>query len=362
MDNTEDHRFSSIEDLICRVRDQESKWRQEQPSSTLANGRIIPAQGSAWFRGHGRRDWKLTPRVFRDYAEGEIGLVHEFRNRALAIGSQSLPFEDEYFWLLLMQHVGLPTRLLDWTENPLVALFFAIWDLPTLCGPTIWMLNPYRLNLLVLGESMFLDPKYDERARFRVELAFRDLIAAQTRAGSRHWQDHQMAPIAISPAHVHARLRAQQGRFTLHGTCREDLRVCLAESGVQVREDDILVRFELQATKYSRRELLDQLGRLGVSTDTLFTDLVGLANELSHRWRPQNERFCVVVTPAEEGWRADCPAFGVSIEKARTEHEATKQICDVLEDWCRERHRELLKLSEQRKQETWYEARPKSSR
>lgn len=84
------------------------------------------------FRGVANSDYKLIPSIARGTQEGVSGdvesiernMLSEFKRLTLPI-LKSCPSSD-FEWLFLAQHYGLPTRLLDWTTNPMVALFFAV--------------------------------------------------------------------------------------------------------------------------------------------------------------------------------------------------------------------------------------------
>ena len=78
------------------------------------------------------KNHKLIPSIGRDTSENTNGdishledsLLSEFKRLSITLLNK-YPSSD-FEWLFLAQHYGLPTRLLDWSTNPLVALFFSV--------------------------------------------------------------------------------------------------------------------------------------------------------------------------------------------------------------------------------------------
>jgi FRG domain len=86
-------------------------------------------KGQFIFRGQVNHEWELVPRLFREYPKDahtiEIALCE-----SLLLGAKN-PYMNTYDpieLLMNLQHFGIPTRLLDWTSDILIALFFACYD------------------------------------------------------------------------------------------------------------------------------------------------------------------------------------------------------------------------------------------
>ena len=83
-----------------------------------------------YFRGVSNKDYKLIPSIGRgkeiklnSLVNIESGMLKQFKLRAIPYLNYHP--KNDWEWLMLGQHHGMPTRLLDWTSNPLVSLYFA---------------------------------------------------------------------------------------------------------------------------------------------------------------------------------------------------------------------------------------------
>ncbi|MFY9557082.1 MAG: FRG domain-containing protein, partial [Blastocatellia bacterium] len=99
-----------------------------------------------WFRGQAKASWSLIPGLYRGWIHSfyERELVRDFRLRSKSYLDQQ-PLND-LEWLFVMQHYGMPTRLLDWTESHLFALYFAVSHRAASGDAAVWILDPWSVN------------------------------------------------------------------------------------------------------------------------------------------------------------------------------------------------------------------------
>ncbi len=206
-----------------------------------------------WFRGQPQAGWALVPSALR-YREVEgrelaLALVGEMK-RFLEMKLQRPPeAHDELGWMQVAQHHGLPTRLLDWTQNPAVALFFVCSEHPDHDG-LIAILNPFELNQAVEPRLPRIFNAHNDRA----------IIEPYFHLGGRV-NPRGRRTIAINPTWNNERIAMQNGVFTLHGSRRFDLDGSQATSLLYV-----------PVLKEHKAALLDELNRVGIGEMFIFPE------------------------------------------------------------------------------------------
>jgi hypothetical protein len=205
------------------------------------------------FRGQ-QGDWPLLPKLGRvkprtraSGEELEQRLIRDFKNQS--VGLLGITPASEWDWLALAQHHGLATRLLDWTTNPLVALWFAVREpaprdkskkqLPGV----VWIFN---------HDPDYADPDSDaEPYSVKRTTVFR-------------------------PKHVTRRIVAQQGWFTVHRLDGPTGRFTTLEKIKRLKRE--LVKIEVPASGFS--DIRDELSRMGITHSSMFPDLDGLCRDI----------------------------------------------------------------------------------
>ena len=245
----------------------------------------IAPHSLAIYRGHRDIGWKLLPTVARF---NERDICKQLRgNRSAAERRFFLFFRDyaaammpiwvsqgdakEVSWrrLVVAQHHGVPTRLLDWTANPLVALFFAVEGEPARCSEKDPK-NCKVCNGIGIHDSAvyaFLKEKDGFTVEGIASKAENDLAPLYKYGNGR--------PGILRPPDISPRITAQSSLFTISSTPRQPI------------EPDIIV---VIPHKY-RPKLQQRLHQLSINRRTLFPDMDGVAAHLRWSFDPKSGEF-----------------------------------------------------------------------
>jgi hypothetical protein len=234
---------------------------------------------SGWmFRGHSQASWSLESTLERELssfgwnaevaAELENISIQIFQSKAQHyITKDSLP-TTKLGWLSLMQHHGCPTRLLDFTESPFVALFFAFegmqMDLDKKC--VVWAIN---FRELMQNSIDFLH-KYSP-----FPYTYNSAQYHQDEIFDKHIDTFKYDILWVTePKIYNHRLEKQRGTFLL--SCNIDKRI--AELLDSIPTTNPIQKLVIPASLC--REVYKSLNLMGICNANLFSDIDGVARDI----------------------------------------------------------------------------------
>lgn len=203
------------------------------------------------FRGQGKNH-PIVPKVGRPKypysASSERDMLAKFQRTALSFHTGREPRTD-WEWLALAQHHGAPTRLTDWSENPLVALYFAVEDCDKESDAYVYALDVFTEDLEKVNAA-------------NNEAEDGTSISDPLRLTKRCY--------LVETASVSARIIPQRGVFTVHGEPQKPLEV--------PPSDTFCIPGSL------KKEMLTQLMQFGVEAVDIFPDIDGLCKTIEARY------------------------------------------------------------------------------
>ena len=230
-----------------------------------------------WYRGCSRLTYDLLPKIargasgsrkFSDVHPRELRMSREFRERArpLMIG----PADDDWDLMFYMQHYGVPTRLLDWSDSPFVALFFALQ--PRRGGysedPVVWMCDPQAWNGALMPFSADEDKVLDKTHRRMTDYGFGEDI-----------ERYRDEPLMLKGSHNSPRIVAQRGSFTVFGKDFRSLQeICKSNSKIP---DAALQSIIID--KGCAGQIFTSLLKKGISETFVYPDMEGLSLEVARK-------------------------------------------------------------------------------
>jgi hypothetical protein len=212
-----------------------------------------------WYRGHPNVEFYLLASLLRyeNGLEKERFLFTNFKKFSDRILKRR---ESDWETLFEMQHYGIPTRLLDWSETFGIALFFAAtYNQSHHPGKdaAIYLLDPVALNRISGQKQVFRIPEQESSFGY-------------TRIYWDHTPFAATAPIAVEPIFLNDRMLAQRGMFTVHHDEIDPLETSFPKAVKKVVLPNVAISSALEFLELSNLNMF-----------SVFPDMAGMAGYLT---------------------------------------------------------------------------------
>lgn len=220
-----------------------------------------------WYRGEENAALTLVPSIQRSKKriDSERYITNDFYIRAKQI-LKNPPDKPNYAgWVSLMQHYGLPTRMLDWSQSPLIAVFFATETyLQTLdMDSCVWVLTPALLNEKE-GFGNCIYPIDADTTQEMLLPAFKH---------NHHNPELVDKILACSSTENNLRMYVQQSNFTVHNSLQSLEAIC---------DENMLYKIIIP---HDRKEyFIKSLQVFGITEGSVYPDLDHISNDLKNSY------------------------------------------------------------------------------
>lgn len=282
----------SVQDYITLLEKLKELYTYDEPiagSPTFGTQIHIP---EFIYRGHGRKSYKLLPGILRtknlsegtqiaEYAQVEYNILNDFIAETCRF-VRNIPENDIPAQLEIAQHFGAPTRLLDFTENPLVALYFACCEANEE-DACVWIVNnPEYFRWLQGIPTVVLE----STSRAVVDDVIRTQIVGQYTNTANN--GCVQSPWIYKPHYREERMNMQASVFMLWGwdnrpltemICQADI---IKDVKVDNREHGLIGCIEIQAK--DKKTILKQLSLCGISEKYIYPGIDGAGKYIKGKY------------------------------------------------------------------------------
>ncbi len=248
MENIKEYKINSISELLNLVEND------------------IEINDYTLFRGHNNFMWELLPKIAREdfvfisKSDSELKMIETFKRYARQYLSKEIKNEWDYF--ALAQHYGMATRLLDWTTNPLAALWFCVNKPSKVEYGALWILQLEANDYLKASE---IESYKTKKPWIEIHNPFKslDYYSPLTTTNS---------IIVFQPHLLDQRIINQNGWFTVHQKNENNKYFDLTSDA---KFSSRLIKILVPNNTFT--EIRSKLDTLGVNQMTLFPDLEGVS-------------------------------------------------------------------------------------